>query len=507
MPNEKKFLDANGLTYFSTILNNYPNNEVLGAVINAIDSELSTKAPNELATQTTPGLMSAIDKTVLDNLNPNIAEHLTPSTNDLYLTNAKQENLLECLLRFEPKIGARIRTSNLLDVSNCTPGFYIGSNGSNATNANDILGPFIPVTPGQDIYYTGVVGATTSSSINRRLHVYNANQTWIKQMSFAGSLKIGNSWSTHGVVPSNGAYIRVSWGSNDTNVMISVGAPSAYEPYEITPFVPLSTAENPGTVQLFQYTDQSQTIGQTYNISIPASVGSIYACRIDPVAGTLISTTGHIASYNGETLPGLWFSDRDTYEEGSSPSIGAQVVYALEEADYVEYDLTPVIIPLYYHTNYFVCEEGGIILSFTYYAETLGVNHITLYDGMKFGNIHINEDNVQSWNDTVTALDTKAPIESPEFTGAPTAPNPGANVNSTRIATTQFVQSKFNNIIAPIENSTKASKNYEIGQYLIYAGTLYKVTAAIASGTTMTVGTNIEATTVMNELYLLFQSL
>lgn len=40
----KKFLDANGLTYFASILNNYPDNEVLGAVINAIGEELEGKS-------------------------------------------------------------------------------------------------------------------------------------------------------------------------------------------------------------------------------------------------------------------------------------------------------------------------------------------------------------------------------------------------------------------------------------------------------------------------------
>lgn len=500
----KKFLDQAGLSYFAS---KYPDNETLETVVNIIGEELDTKADNVLATQSTPGLMSALDKMVLDNLNPNIAEHLTPLTSNLYITNAKQENLLECLLRFEPKIGERIHTSNLLDVTNNTLGYYIGSNGANNTNANDVLGPFVPVEPGQDIYYTGDVGETPSSSINRRLHVYNANQTWIKQISFAGSLKVGDHWSTHGTIPANGAYIRVSWGVNDTNVMISVGSPVKYEPYEITPFVPLSTSENPGLIQLFHYTDQSKTQGETYTISIPASAGSIYACRINPIAGVLISTTGHIESYNGESLPGIWFSDRDTYVENSTPSVGAQVVYALDEADYEEYNLTPITIPLYYHINYFECDEGGIILSFTYYAETLGVNHITLYDGIKFGNTHIVEQDIQNWNNTVELMDTKASIDSPIFTGAPSAPTPGNAINSTRIATTQFVQTKFNNIVAPLENTSKASKNYNIGQYLIYNGYLYKVINTIASGTTLTVGTNIEATTIMDEIYLLFQSL
>lgn len=40
----KKFLDANGLTYFAQLLNNYPNNEILATVINAIGEELDKKA-------------------------------------------------------------------------------------------------------------------------------------------------------------------------------------------------------------------------------------------------------------------------------------------------------------------------------------------------------------------------------------------------------------------------------------------------------------------------------
>lgn len=45
MPFEsKKFLDAEGVTYFAQLLNNYPNNTILTAVINAIESELDNKA-------------------------------------------------------------------------------------------------------------------------------------------------------------------------------------------------------------------------------------------------------------------------------------------------------------------------------------------------------------------------------------------------------------------------------------------------------------------------------
>ena len=39
----KKFLDQNGLEYLANKLNNYPTNELLGTVIDAIGDELDTK--------------------------------------------------------------------------------------------------------------------------------------------------------------------------------------------------------------------------------------------------------------------------------------------------------------------------------------------------------------------------------------------------------------------------------------------------------------------------------
>ena len=58
-------------------------------------------------------------------------------------------------------------------------------------------------------------------------------------------------------------------------------------------------------------------------------------------------------------------------------------------------------------------------------------------------------------------------------------------------------------LIAGIETEMVATKNYSIGDLLIVGDTLYKVTANIANGSAITVGTNITATTVAEELILL----
>ena len=57
--------------------------------------------------------------------------------------------------------------------------------------------------------------------------------------------------------------------------------------------------------------------------------------------------------------------------------------------------------------------------------------------------------------------------------------------------------------LAPYETSAKASRNYNIGDYLTYAGYLYKVIAAITTNTSLVVGTNIEVTDIATELNLL----
>ena len=476
----------NGVTY------NFKDAQAREA-IEAISEDAISAIP--LATSTTNGLMSAADKQMLDSMNPNISVTISDLyTSETHVINAKQENMVDLEIVEQPHILEQIRTINLLDVNTFTPGFYIGSNGQLASNTNDHVGDFIPVSPGDDIYYTGIIGPTNSGSINRRLHVYDANQRWIKQLNFASSLKVGQAWSTNGTVPSNGAYVRVSWGVEDYNVMLSVGAPDKYWPYYITPFSSIPSAS-------FQLSpDDTYTNATTYTVTVPAAAGDLYGFRYKPIAGKLYATTGHIASYNGETLPSTgWYSDRDTYAEGKTPSIGAEVIYQLEDEDIVEYDITPQTIPMFFHVNY-IKTDTGVIVSFSYYAETFGVSHITISNGATVGNTDILESDVQGWKHAAESIDAKANLVSPAFTGTATAPTIGITAVSDRIATTLFTQKLLGSLIAPLQESNKAAKNYEVGEYLILGGVLYKVTAAIAKNETITAGTNIEATSVMAEI-------
>lgn len=55
-------------------------------------------------------------------------------------------------------------------------------------------------------------------------------------------------------------------------------------------------------------------------------------------------------------------------------------------------------------------------------------------------------------------------------------------------------------MIATVEATTTASKNYAVGDLLVYDGKLYEVTSAIATGATIIVGSNVTQTTVEDQL-------
>jgi len=72
--------------------------------------------------------------------------------------------------------------------------------------------------------------------------------------------------------------------------------------------------------------------GEEYDITIPTAAGTVYGGSLeinDDGSGTLTVDRAMITSYAGESLPGVWISDRDVYTPGTMPTNGAQVVYVV----------------------------------------------------------------------------------------------------------------------------------------------------------------------------------
>lgn len=74
------------------------------------------------------------------------------------------------------------------------------------------------------------------------------------------------------------------------------------------------------------------------------------------------------------------------------------------------------------------------------------------------------------------------------------------------VAKVDGLPSDFSTLIAPTETGFKASRAYSVNQFLIVNNQLYKVTASIASGATITPGTNVTAVTVADILTALLNA-
>lgn len=104
-----------------------------------------------------------------------------------------------------------------------------------------------------------------------------------------------------------------------------------------------SGTPSPGNVRHFKF---NNAWGYEYwkpgddPMVIPPSVGVLWESQesycsgiYDLLHGGFIQTHGYIESYDGETLPGMWYSSMDVYSAGATPTIGAEVVYELEEPE------------------------------------------------------------------------------------------------------------------------------------------------------------------------------
>ena len=111
-----------------------------------------------------------------------------------------------------------------------------------------------------------------------------------------------------------------------------------------TPYTPYAT---PSTATL--------SFGQT-----------VYGGTVDFKTGKVNVEWGYIASYNGETLPSEWISDRDEYASGTSPTTGAEVAYKL--ATPTELTLTPQQLTLLKGYNY-ISADG--VMDITFVAKNL----------------------------------------------------------------------------------------------------------------------------------------
>lgn len=175
--------------------------------------------------------------------------------------------------------------------------------------------------------------------------------------------------------------------------------------------------------------------------SVTVQLGqTVYGGTLNVTTGELTVETANIASYNGETIGEPWWSSMDEYVAGATPTTGAQVVYTLATPTTVS--LTPTQLALL---------EGYNIL-------TTDGNNINLrYTGTVASNVQSEIDEFEESTRTLAGS------------------------------------------LAMIETSP-ATANHAVGSYLMLNNRLCKVTSAIATGEQIIVGSNVQYTTVAEEL-------
>lgn len=163
-------------------------------------------------------------------------------------------------------------------------------------------------------------------------------------------------------------FIFIASGTNTNGLVfkpmicLATETDATYAPYEnICPI----TGRNTATVY-HGATEQTA-------VAITTALGrTVYGGTLDLTTGVLTVNTGLIASYNGETIGEPWISDRDRYVAGTTPTIGAQVVYTKASETY-QVDRTEV--DAYFLNNTIWSDSGDVTVSYLVDAKTYIDNH------------------------------------------------------------------------------------------------------------------------------------
>lgn len=214
-------------------------------------------------------------------------------------------------------------------------------------------------------YANGAVTASGTATAQSRIYIYNPNRVYIAPedviVSYTTTDDKVRMWSNYyyrQLTP--GADYRIPAGGVEDALFFAVNSGDSVSGAFATVMVRPAAVADP-TFEPYR--------GQT--VSVPLADGAnplaVYGGTLNATTGELSVTWANIASYNGETLPGVWMSDRDVYAAGTSPTTGAQVVYKL--ASPVTYQLTPAQVAALAGYNRVSADAGT--LSVEYRADPL----------------------------------------------------------------------------------------------------------------------------------------
>lgn len=234
--------------------------------------------------------------------------------------------------------------------------------------------------------------------------------------------------------------------------------------------------------------------GQTYPIAFPTEAGTVYGAYVDVTGGELVvdramvdlgtlnwvknanSRYGYAGTHTPQKRSGITNIICDTLKTSTSSSASSMEAYSIKGRSYdsllfarIEDDMTQTQFMEWMNGKYAVYELAEPIhypLTPTEIKTLLGINNI--------------------WSNTG---DTSVEYFMPDVSW--------------------YVEKKlkaFQSVLAGVEDSAVASKNYSTNTYLIFNDDIYRVTKTITAGETIEEGVNVTKTTVAEQLMALAQA-
>ena len=311
------------------------------------------------ATTSASGLMSATDKTLLNNATIN--EGAVADKTNITVTDAANSNIKEISYKIEPITPTTVITysKNLLNPAARTDEYYISSGGVYTASPGDCYSGPIDVEPGDEIYIYGIAG----KSGNRRIHGYTAEDVWSKQVTYF-AVTLDNAFDSGKITIPAGVYkLRLSFNQADTDVMIEKGSKTSYEAYydPITTYT--FTALSTSTLYVSGTSASSSNSDiVSHTITFPSNTYAVTVNIINDTSITINKTWDYIASYDDETIGDEWYSSRGDSSTLDAPAAGDAVIYKLSTPTTLTGYTTSTTLPtLYSGTNYIWLSINGTL--------------------------------------------------------------------------------------------------------------------------------------------------
>ena len=382
---------------------------------------------------------------------------------------------------------------NLINTETSITRKYLNENGEEVSQINFAYTALISVNPGNS--YTYSYSQRNTQKLTTRVHGYDSNGNWIRQLGFLQKSDV-NRYSLTIEIPNDIQFVRVSYSkAYFADIQLELGSSAtAYEPYSnicpITGWTGCTIVNSPTT---------DAQDGTTYDITFPTEAGTVYGGTLDVTSGVLTVTDvqvdlGDLAwnKTTGYTYP-VFYSSVDNM------LLGNQANFTLLCSEYIPYG----VIGITNFGNNLHDKEVAIRNANTHLMiQDSSYNNATaaeMKDGVHGIKLVYRLATPQTYQLTASQITTLLGTNNVWADCGDVTVTYGEYLETIK-AHAERLGDSILSAIAPLETSYTATRDYAVGAFLFVGTKFYKVIAAIQTGETITVDTNVEQTTVAEQL-------